>query len=114
MRTDDKQCLLILMREAAKEGFLPHSVDDGGDRVEVTSEREAIQAIGSVDDSTVYFRKDGDPKRRRECVVVILGNRDYTTLADASCGREDWDRMLERVHDLCHQASVTPDAFPTE
>ena len=67
------------LRAVHAAGFLPTSVDDGGDELvyggkPYMTETEVMGAVGAVDDAYVHFRTQDNVKPRRAWFRVVFGN----------------------------------------
>lgn len=82
------------IRTAKVAGFDVVSASDGEERHKVDGEKAAMEVVNSVDTSWLYFAKRDETGRRRESLVIILGNG-AECLSDMSCGRADWDAVVE-------------------
>jgi hypothetical protein len=81
-----------LMRTAKRHGYRLVRVFDGEEYVKTTTEREVLDAVFSVDISTIFFKHPEEPKGH--CAVIVLGNDGWDCVADASTGGL-WDAVLE-------------------
>jgi len=80
---DWKPCVRDLLERLVSAGFAIDQVDDGGDLIEVVSLNTAVDAITSVDESTVYTK---DTQSNSEPVLlIVLGNGPDEIVADY-CG----------------------------
>lgn len=79
--TTDRGGIQQAIRALVADGWLLRYVYDGEERVKVTNEPEAIEAIMAVDDAALHVRRGGDTG----WVRFVLGNDpdevvcDYTT-----------------------------------
>lgn len=69
-----------LIETMAAHGWTLHHVFDGEEDVHVSSVDAALDAVFSVDDSTLVFEND---RHRRHWVLLILGNG-YDVISDYS------------------------------
>jgi hypothetical protein len=90
MRDIESKIIRHFIRAATAAGFHLHSCSDGEERQRVRTEREAFEVIDSVDQSWLYFSKEG---HKNEVLVIILGNG-IDCLSDMSAGRDDWDAVV--------------------
>lgn len=80
---DWKPCVRDLLERLVSAGFAIDKVDDGGDLIEVVSLDTAVDAITSVDESSVFAK---DTQGNSEPVLlIVLGNGPDEIVADY-CG----------------------------
>lgn len=96
MQAIERAIISHFIASALDAGFRVHAVHDGEERhlmkpTHAGTVAEALTIIDSVDEAYVYFAKPG---QRGETLVVILGNGE-DCLSDMSCGRPDWDALVE-------------------
>jgi len=94
----ERKVVRKLIRVAKARGWTPVRVDCGDTLTTSPLESDILDAVFSVDESVVRFRKDG--VRGVHCAVIILGNDGYDCIADASSSPE-WDEVTEEVWDYC-------------
>jgi len=88
----ERKVVSNLIQVATAAGYALHCVDDGEERVRVSTEAEALEAVFAVDESTIRFRHPEEPKSH--CAVIVLGNSGWDCVADASMG-DRWDAVIE-------------------
>ena len=86
----ERQVVRHLIRTAKTHGYSVVKVNDGEEVVKVSNETEAMDAVFSVDESTIYFRHPTEPKNH--CAVIVLGNDGWDAIADSSMGGL-WDAV---------------------
>ena len=100
----EKRLVRKLIRIAKASGYKLTKVYDSEEMVKVSTESAAMDAVFSVDESSIYFKRDDQPKGH--CAVIVLGNDGWDAIADASMG-EGWDDVMEQVSaygdKLCEQ-----------
>lgn len=94
----EKQLVRKLIRVAKAHGYKLTKVYDGELMVKVSTESDAMEAVFSVDESRIYFKRDDQSKCH--CAVIVLGNSGWDVIADASMG-EGWDDVMEQVFIYC-------------
>lgn len=97
-RTAERKALRHLILTAKAAGFELVRVFDGGASVKCTRVFEAMAAVFSVDESTIFFKHADQPKAH--CAVIVLGNSGAECIADASMG-EGWDAVMEASSAYC-------------
>lgn len=81
----ERQIIRKLIRMMKEAGWAVFQVDDGGEeRVKVTTEGEAMDAIFAVDDSQLILKKDNT----RHVVCIVLGNS-HDVITDYSFNESD-------------------------
>lgn len=95
--------IVWLLKRLAERNIIPVSVDDGGERHELVGENrtdylghnarldEATDIMMSVDDSTVWFGKDG---KHVATAYFVRGNEPGVILADYSYDPNNNDHLL--------------------
>jgi hypothetical protein len=94
----EKQVVRHLIRTAKQHGFAVTKVYDGEEMVKCTTETEAMDAVFSVDDSTIYFKHPDQPKGHS--AYIVLGNSGPEAIADTSVGAL-WDAVTEELYVYC-------------
>lgn len=99
--TSDRGGIQQAIRALRADGWTLDHVNDGGERVKVTTETEAIEAIMAVDEAWLHVKRgsEADGTDARGYAFFVLGNApdevvcDYTTnltaldtLIDEWCG----------------------------
>ena len=92
----ERKVVRNLIRTAKKHGYSLLRVWDGGEYVPTTTEREALEAVFSVDESLIRFKHPEEDKTH--CAVIVLGNSGWDAIADASMG-ERWDKVMDEAQD---------------
>ena len=92
----ERKVVRNLIRTAKKHGYSLKKVWDGYESLAITTEREALDAVFSVDESTILFKHPEEPKAH--CAVIVLGNSGWDAIADSSMG-ERWDKVMDEAQD---------------
>jgi hypothetical protein len=88
----DTAAVRTLIRALRTGGFTLESVYNGEEFVKVTNERQAIEAVTSVDFSSVCFR---DSNGKRRSFDVVLGNSEACdVIPDWGIGNPDFDKII--------------------
>ena len=80
-----------LICAAGRHGYVPYRAYDGGEWVMLTTPADVMDVVFSVDDCHVYFKHPDDDKAH--CVVIVLGNDGWDTIADCSQG-DRWGAVM--------------------
>jgi hypothetical protein len=88
----ERKIVRHLIRTAKAHGYAVTKVWDGEEYVKCQTENIAMDAVFSVDESTIYFKHPDQPKGH--CAVIVLGNSGYDSIADNSTG-EGWDAVMK-------------------
>lgn len=99
----ERQVVRHLIRTAKEHGFALTKVYDGEEMVKVTTETEAMDAVFSVDESTIYFKHPD--QRKGHCAMIVLGNSGPECIADNSMG-DLWDEVMDLVLLYCDKMDV--------
>ncbi len=91
-QTIERRVIRHLIRTARAHGYALVRVWDGEASIRVTSERDALDAVFSVDESRIVFKHPSEEKAH--CAVIVLGNDGWDAVADASTGGL-WDAVIE-------------------
>ncbi len=81
----EKKVVRNLVREMKKAGWESYAVNDGEEIVKCRLESEVMDAVFSVDESWIKFKKiiaDGSSIKRS--AYIVLGNDGYDAIADNS------------------------------
>ena len=89
----ERKIVRHLIRTAKQHGYALTKVYDGGENVKCKTESAAMDAVFSVDESTIYFKHPDQPKGH--CAVIVLGNDGWDAIADSSLG-EGWDAVMKQ------------------
>lgn len=105
----ERKVVRHLIREMKKAGWIITRINDGGEPDEDIidpNETEAMDAVFSVDESTIYFRKKlmlNPPTAKTHYATIILGNDGYDCIADHSCGSthpmDDFEKVMDQVQE---------------
>jgi hypothetical protein len=91
----ERKVIAHLIQTAKAAGYALVAVDDGEERVSISTvntEAEALEAVFAVDESRIIFRHPEELKGH--CAVIVLGNDGWDCVADASMGGR-WDAVIE-------------------
>ncbi len=87
----ERRLIRHLVRVMKQNGWEAICVDDGGEMVKTVSEAEVLEAVFSVDESRIFFKK-GDQKH---IALIVLGNDGYDAIADYTTSLGDKDGFGE-------------------
>lgn len=93
----ERELVEYLIDAAAASGFRLVAAQDGEEVFKNPSKSEAMDAVFSVDDSSLVFQKDDGKKRM---VSIVLGNDGWDCIADHSYDEKDPDgfcALMDRV-----------------
>lgn len=100
----ERAIVAALVDECSKAGFVPVKVWDGGEYVEATTLDAVIDAVFSVDESTVHFAPAGDLVRWGKFGVFLVCGNGEDLISDNHCGNEAFaaavTKACERASDL--------------
>lgn len=85
-----------LIRELKKAGYRPEWVWDGGDYVSTLTEAQVLEAVFSVDTSTIHFDFGKGKNGKSHGVYIVCGNG-WDCLSDWHVGDDDFARAMETV-----------------
>ena len=85
-----------LVRVMKQNGWEAICVDDGGEMVKTVSEMEVMEAVFSVDESRIYFKKGN----QKHIVLIVLGNDGYDAIADYTTSLGDKDGFGEVMNNV--------------
>jgi hypothetical protein len=86
-----------LIRIAHRAGWRISGVMDGEELVNVHSEKEIMDVVFSVDESSIRFRKGIGDHTSRGSVYIVLGNDGWDCIADCSMGDEFTKDIIEPI-----------------
>lgn len=106
-----------LIREAASAGFVLEAAYDGGETFKKPTEQQAMDAVFSVDESKLYFRKEGFEKK--QWAQIVLGNDGWDCIADSSYTDGDpdgFEKLMNRVIEFAndHAGELIDGVTPLE
>lgn len=93
----EKKIVRGTIRRLKEAGFLATQVWDGGEYVKVRTEEEVLEAVFSVDDSTVHFDGGKGENKHSHGVLFILGNG-CDVISDYHCGDPEFDAAMDQVN----------------
>lgn len=110
----ERKVVRHLIRTMKAAGWLITRINDGGDDDEDTldpNETQAMDTVFSVDESTIYFRKQLEPKYgKTHYAYIVLGNNGYDCIADHSIKpvmghwADDFEKIMdESVYPYCEK-----------
>lgn len=85
----------IIVEEVTKRliaaGWNPayHNATDKSVDERISTLAEVMDAVFSVDECHVWFKKEGQPHLRQQYVYFVLGNSGYDVICDHTCPAED-------------------------
>lgn len=100
----ERKVVRHLIRTTKKHGWDAIAVDNGGDEWEPTHlEREVMDHVFSVDESSIKFHKEVAGKGMTHYVNIVLGNDGWDCISDYSYseGGEFEKIMLNEVDPYC-------------
>lgn len=92
----EKKIVRKLIRELKAAGYLPTQVWDSEQYVEVSGERDTIEAVFAVDDSTIHF-DGGKGKNGHEHGVYLVCGNGCDIISDYHIGDEAFDKVVSAV-----------------
>lgn len=84
----ERRLVRFLIRTMKKHGWIAWAVHDGEEKIKCSTEKEVMDAVFSVDESTIGFKKDGI----KHTAYIVLGNDGYDAICDYSHNYE-WDEF---------------------
>lgn len=109
----ERKVVSHLIQTAQKHGYNLTSVDNGEERIKLSTEQEAMEHVFSVDESHIFFKHPEEPKGH--CAFIVLGNDGWDAVCDHSCG-PGWDAVMEenaKFSDALADAHQFMDGQPT-
>lgn len=100
IRDIERKVVRNLIRTAKKHGYTVTAVDNGEERIPVTTERDALDEVFSVDECRILFKHPEEQKAH--CACIVLGNSGWDTVADASMG-DRWDTVIQQSQEYADQ-----------
>lgn len=101
----EKNVVRNLIREMKKAGWAAYAVDDGGYEcgeglVKCRLESEVMDAVFSVDESWIKFKKYVGGVCLKRSALIVLGNDGYDAIADYSLSNgeipeDDFDAIMD-------------------
>ena len=88
----ERKVIRHLIRTAKAHGYALVRVWDGEESIRVSTERDAMDTVFSVDESRIVFKHPSEPKAH--CAVIVLGNDGWDAVADSSVGGL-WDAVMD-------------------
>ncbi len=92
--TIERQLVTQLIQVAQAHNYELRAVDDGEERLKVATTQQALDAVFSVDESSIFFKHPEEPKAH--CARIVLGNDGYDAIADHSQGGK-WDAVMAEM-----------------
>lgn len=94
----ERKVIRYLLLVAKAHGYTLRWVWDGEENECPKTDDEALDAVFSVNECTMRFKRDDQPKSH--CAVIVLGNSGWDCIADCSEG-EGWDEVMAKVSAYC-------------
>lgn len=96
----ERKVVRFLVREMKKAGWDAFAVDDGEELVKCRTESDVIDAVFSVDESGIKFKKYVGGVCLRRSALIVLGNDGYDAIADYSLSNgeipeDDFDAIMD-------------------
>lgn len=85
----ERHVIANLLAHLERAGFVLHSASDGEERHRVSTTKEALEVVFSVDESWLYVKKPDGAKRY--ALFFVLGNADDGSEVLADCAAPDPD-----------------------
>lgn len=100
----ERKVVRHLIRTMKKNDWLVYYVHDGEERCQCLTEKDVMDAVFSVDESRIIFKK-GTCSRT---AVIVLGNDGYDCIADHSCSNhalayDDFGEIMDEVQEYADQ-----------
>lgn len=99
----ERRVVRKLIRTAKAHGYGLVRIWDGECNERPTTEAEALEVVFSVDECTMRFKRDDQPKSH--CAVIVLGNDGWDCIADNSEG-ECWDDVIAEMTAYCDKLEL--------
>lgn len=99
----ERQVVRHLIRTAKKHGYDVRAVDNGEERIKVSTESEAMEHVFSVDESSISFKHPDEPKGH--VAVIVLGNDGWDAIANYSEGGL-WDAVMQESNEYTDKLSI--------
>lgn len=105
----EKKVVRNLIREMKKAGWEAYAVNDGEELVKCRLESEVMDAVFSVDESGIKFKKNVGGVCLKRSALIVLGNDGYDAIADNSLSNpeipeDDFDAVMDGpVWDYCEK-----------
>lgn len=101
----ERKVVRHLIRTMKEKGWNAYKVNDGEEIVKTSTESEVMDAVFSVDESWIRFKKDGVQGHRT--AYIVLGNDGWDAICDHSLSDPDQDSddfekiMGEEINPYC-------------
>lgn len=102
----EKRVVRKLVRVAKAAGWSIPYVYDGGENVKCESEKDIMDAVFSVDESWIKFRKEIDGKMIGCVAYIVLGNDGYDAICDYSALEVFEKEVMEEVNAYCDKLDL--------
>ncbi len=93
----EKTIVRVLHAELKKAGFVPVKVWDGGEYVDTNRLRDVLDAVFSVDTSTIHFAPVSDPSKWGNLGVYVVCGNGADLLSDWHCSDPKFDEVVTSV-----------------
>jgi hypothetical protein len=95
--TLEKRVLRFTAKSLIAKGWKLVSVDNGEERVKVSTIKEMIEQVFSVDDSYIFFTKDNEPGSMY--LFVVLGNSPWEVISDFGGNAKMFDQFSKDMEE---------------
>lgn len=96
MQAIERKIVRAMVKRLGAIGWKPVSVFDGGEQVPAITEKAVLEAVDSVDDSTVTFAKEGCINQG---VLLVLGNGE-DVVSDYNCRYQDFNQAMDSLMEI--------------
>lgn len=93
--TTDRGGIQQAIRALRADGWTLRHVWDGGERVAVKSESEAIEAIMAVDEARLYVRRPWEGGEEKGWAFFVLGNSPEEVVCDYTTNLTALDSLID-------------------
>lgn len=107
VRKIETAIVTALVEELKAAGYVPVKVYDGGEYVKAPDLAGVLEAVFSVDESTINFAPAGEPKKWGKLGVFIVGGNGEDCISDYHCGDPIFAKAVERACDRSENIQVT-------
>ena len=101
----ERKVVCHLIRTMKENGWIAYAVNDGEEVVKCSTETEVINNVFDVDESSIYFRKEGFEEACS--AYIVLGNDGWDAIADHSYPSEghNFVYVMDQVSEYCETLS---------
>lgn len=93
--TTDRGGIQQAIRALRADGWELRHVWDGGERVKVTNETEAVEAITAVDEARLYVRRGDGVTTEKGWAFFVLGNSPEEVVCDYTTNLTALDSLID-------------------